>query len=735
VTIVRVALDVPLPTLFDYRTRADEPVQSGQRVLVPFGRGRKAGVILEVDAPPQIGLERIKAVAHVFHDEVALAEDVVELLRFSADYYHHPIGQVVMGALPQMLRRAQLLRPSSARGYQLTAAGRAVDPEQLPSRAAVRRRILAALKEAQSVDSAALRALAPAAPRALADLERTGLIERVHAPGVDASSAPGAQRTAAPGPVPGPELTPEQAQCVRAVVEAGGRFAPFLLRGVTGSGKTEVYFAVVAEALARGHQALILVPEINLTPQLIGRFRARFPAVPLAALHSNLAEGERLRAWREAQAGTARVVIGTRLAVFTPLPQLGLVIVDEEHDASFKQQDGLRYSARDLALLRAKQRGVPALLGSATPSLESYANALGGRYVLLSLPSRPGASLPQIRCVDTRREYLRHGLSQALVQAIAARLSRGEQSLVFVNRRGYAPALVCPACGWTSPCTRCSARLVLHLKERRLRCHYCGHEEPIAALCPTCGNQDLAPAGHGTQRLESALTELFPGARLLRVDRDSTRRRHAFSSMQEEIRARRVDLLVGTQMLAKGHDFPQLTLVGVVNADSSLYSSDFRAAERLYALLTQVAGRAGRGERPGEVLIQTGFPDHPLYDAVCRQDYAAFAEAALEERQQCGFPPYRHQALLRAEAASRVAVDTYLNEAARAGGELAMPVQIFDPVPPAIERVAGRERGQLLVQAAARSDLQRFLTDWWPRLSGAASRSVRWSLEVDPLEV
>jgi primosomal protein N' (replication factor Y) len=731
VRVVRVALDVPLPTLFDYHTPADAPVCAGQRVLAPFGRGRKVGVVLEVDVQPQVALERIKPLAHVFRDEPVLESDVIELLRFSAEYYHYPVGQVVMGALPQLLRRARLPQASGVRAYRLTAAGHAFDVSRLPQRAVVRRRLLAALREAQSLDLPSLRALAPAAARALPELERMGLVERVHTAGLQSTQRP----APLPGPALGPALTPEQAQCVRAILDTLGRFAPFLLRGVTGSGKTEVYFAVVAEVLARGRQALMLVPEINLTPQLIGRFRARFPDVALAALHSNLADGERLRAWRDAQAGRARVVIGTRLAVFTPLPELGLVIVDEEHDASFKQQDGLRYSARDLALLRAKRRAVPALLGSATPSLESYANALARRYALLSLPSRPGATLPQIRCVDTRREHLRHGLSKALVQAIAARLSRGEQSLVFVNRRGYAPALVCPACGWASPCTRCSARLVLHLKDGRLRCHYCGHEEPIAALCPACGNQDLAPAGHGTQRLESALAELFPGARLLRVDRDSTRRRHAFAAMQEDIRAQRIDLLVGTQMLAKGHDFPQLTLVGVVNADSALYSSDFRAAERLYALLTQVAGRAGRGERAGEVLIQTEFPDHPLYDAVCRQDYAAFAEAGLEERRQCGFPPYRHQALLRAEAARRAVVDDYLHSAARAAEKLAMPVQIFDPVPPAIERVAGRERGQLLVQAAGRGELQRFLSAWWPRLSDAASRSVRWSLEVDPLEV
>ena len=697
--VVRVALDVPLRTLFDYQAPADGPVCAGQRVLVPFGRGRKVGMVLEVEAQPQVALERIKPLAHVFRDEPALDRDVIELLRFSADYYHYPVGQVVMGALPQLLRRARLPQAAGVGGYRLTAAGHAFELARVPQRAVARRRVLAALREAQSLDLPALRALAPAAPRVLRELERMGLIERVRTARSDSTLRPGPL----PEPAPGPGLTSDQARSVRAIVDTLGSFAPFLLRGVTGSGKTEVYFAVVAEVLARGCQALILVPEINLTPQLIGRFRARFPDVALAALHSNLADGERLRAWRDAQAGNARVLIGTRLAVFTPLPELGLVIVDEEHDASFKQQDGLRYSARDLALLRAKHRAVPALLGSATPSLESYANARAGRYALLTLPSRPGATLPQIRCVDTRRERLRHGLSHGLVEAIASRLSRGEQSLVFVNRRGYAPALVCPACGWTSPCTRCSARLVLHLKDRRLRCHYCGHEEPVAALCPGCGNQDLAPAGHGTQRLESALAELFPGARLLRVDRDSTRRRHAFAAMQEDIRAQRIDLLVGTQMLAKGHDFPQLTLVGVVNADSALYSSDFRAAERLYALLTQVAGRAGRGERAGEVLIQTEFPDHPVYDAVCRQDYAAFAEGALEERRQCGFPPYRHQALLRAEAARRALVDEYLHSAARAAEELTMPVQIFDPVPPAIERIAGRERGQLLVQAAARA--------------------------------
>ena len=428
-------------------------------------------------------------------------------------------------------------------------------------------------------------------------------------------------------------------------------------------------------------------------------------------------------------------MIGTRLAVFTPMPHLGLIVVDEEHDASLKQQDGLRYSARDLAVLRAKQRNVPIVLGSATPSLESFANSGTGRYRLLELPLRARAQLPHIRCVETRKQRLREGLSQPLIEALGRRLEAGEQSLVFVNRRGYAPALICFACGWSAPCTRCSARLVLHVHDTALRCHYCGHEEPVPHACPSCGNVDLSPAGHGTQRLEQALSELFPQARVLRVDRDSTRRRAAFQRMRESVHDNAVDILVGTQMLAKGHDFPSLTLVGVVNADSALYSSDFRAAEKLFALLTQVAGRAGRGEVAGEVLIQTDFPNHSLYAAVCRQSYAEFADQALEERRELHFPPYAHQVLLRAEALKREAVDAFLGVVADAARTLPFAVQVYEPVPAPIARVAGRERGHLLVQAAARDELQRFLDAWEPAIAAAPAGQVRWALDVDPLDL
>jgi primosomal protein N' (replication factor Y) (superfamily II helicase) len=726
--VARVALDVPLPTLFDYALPAqlEEPPAAlvGRRVIVPFGRARQIGVIFESGVEAAVERARIRPLERLCPGP-ALPTDVMHLLRFASEYYHHPIGQAALGALPQRLRQTRVQDESGVECMELTAEGRLIDPAALPARAATRRRLFGLLRERGALPAAELRALAPGAGRVLLDMIRLGHAHRLRMP----LPAPAPAVQDAPPTV---ALTPEQQHAVDALVSARG-FAPFLLRGITGSGKTEVYLEMIAALRQRALQALVLVPEINLTPQLLARFRARFPGATLAVLHSNLAEGERMGAWSAAQRGNAAVVIGTRLAVFTPLPALGAIIVDEEHDASFKQQDGLRYSARDLALLRGKLRDVPVVLGSATPSLESYANALSGRYRLLELSSRPAAALPAIRCIDTRRAPLQHGLSPALVEALRARVARGEQSLVFLNRRGYAPALVCPACGWACPCTRCSARLVLHLKDQRLRCHYCGHEEPIARICPACGNQDLMPAGHGTQRLEQALASALPGARILRVDRDTTRARHAFAGMQARIREHQVDVLVGTQMLAKGHDFPRLTLVGVVNADGALYSTDFRASERLYAMLTQVAGRAGRAGLPGEVLIQTDFPLHPLYDAVCRQDYAAFARAALDERKAAVFPPYSHQALLRAEAARRDTVDAYLERAAQVARGLRFAVDVYDPVPPAIARVAGRERGHLLVQASARAELQRFLAAWHPHLGG--TRAVRWSLDVDPLEV
>jgi len=532
-------------------------------------------------------------------------------------------------------------------------------------------------------------------------------------------------------------LTPDQSAALGDVLGGFERFHPVLLQGVTGGGKTEVYLHLIAEALARGRQALLLVPEIALTPQLEQHVRSRFPEANLIAAHSHLAEGERARGWLAAQSGSAQVVLGTRLAILMPFAKLGLIVVDEEHDPSYKQQEGLRYSARDVAVRRAQQLGIPVVLGTATPSLESYENALLGRYGHRVLPFRAvaGAAMPEVRTIDSRADRPVEGLSHALTGALRARLERGEQSLVFINRRGFAPVLHCRPCGWHSTCKRCSANLVLHLRAGDLRCHHCGHRERAPARCPNCGSDDIAPVGHGTQRIEEALREALPGAAIARVDRDAASARGALKETFRKVREGEVDVLVGTQMLAKGHDYPNLTLVGVLEADSALFSADFRSAERLFALLVQVSGRAGRGDRPGEVLIQTDFPMHPLYAAVARHDYAQFAAEALEERRLAGFPPFAHLALLRAESKKAGEAAAFLRNAARVGRRLSDRVELFDPVAPPLERRAGFERSQLLVRARSRGALQPFLAEWRRALAARDDRRVRWSVDVDPQEV
>ena len=540
-------------------------------------------------------------------------------------------------------------------------------------------------------------------------------------------------------PVDAPLATTEQAAAVHAVTSTLGRFEAFLLFGVTGSGKTEVYLQLIEAALARGGQILLLVPEINLTPQLESRVASRFPDVETVGLHSELTEAARTRHWLAAFEGRARIILGTRLAVFTPLPDLALIIIDEEHDGSFKQQDGMRYSARDLAVFRARQRKIPIVLGSATPSLESWANAELGRYSRLLLTERAVASaqLPTIRLVDTRKERLSEGLSAELATAIRGRLDRGEQSLIFLNRRGYAPVLACPSCGWISRCKRCAANLVLHLKDKRLRCHHCGFEAGIPRACPTCGNQDIHPFGRGTQRLEEHLIESFPDARVLRVDRDAARSRKQWEALSAQIHAGEADILVGTQMLAKGHDFPRLTLVGVVSADAALYAADWRAPERLFAQLMQVSGRAGRAEWPGDVLIQTEKPDHSLYAALCDHDYPRFATQLLREREEAGFPPYTFHAMLRAEAPLMADALAFLDSArvASAGLEGVGDVMLYDAVPMRLARLANLERGQMLIESPSRPHLQRFLTRWRHTLDSIKAPSrLRWHLEVDPIE-
>ena len=722
--IVRVALDVPLSTLFDYTVTDDIAVAIGQRVTVPFGRRQLVGVVMDRIATTDVPPERIKPVTKVLLDSAPLSAELLELLRFCSDYYRHPIGQTVLSALPVRLRSDKPVARIANLNYRLSASGAALDLESFPKRKVVQRRILAKLSE-QSCSMAQLKSLSASAGVQLKALVREGYVEHCD----DATTAVGHN-------FDNPHiLSGEQQQAVDAVIQANG-YGCFLLYGITGSGKTEVYVHLMHHALQHGSQVLLLVPEINLTPQLENYFHSRFPDVNLISLHSGLSEGERLHNWQLAQAGTAQIILGTRLSVFAELPRLALIIVDEEHDSSFKQQDGLRYSARDVAIFRANQCGVPIVLGSATPSLESYHNALSGRYKMLKLAERAQADarLPAVRCINTSQSAMHHGISENLLREIGLRIERHEQCLLFINRRGYAPVLMCTSCGWLSGCKHCAGKMVLHLSDKRLRCHHCGYQLRVPLACPDCGNADLHPVGSGTQRVEIVLQERFPEARILRVDRDSTRNKRAWQTMLKQIRANEVDILVGTQMLAKGHDFPALTLVGVLNPDSALYSSDFRAPEKLFAQLVQVAGRAGRADKPGEVLIQTAFPDHPLFRALQTHDFDGWAASQLAERKMAGFPPFVYQAMLRAEGKQENEVYRYLGDARTAAIALQLDVEVFGVVPAALPRRANHLRAQLLIQARSRKALQNFLRAWQPQLDSLPAPKLRRALDIDPLE-
>jgi primosomal protein N' (replication factor Y) len=659
--VLRIALDVPLATLFDYLPAAEVDAQPGDRVVVPFGSRSRVGVVVESGAGSAIAAEKLKPVTRVLEGAPRLPGTWLEFMRFLAAYYQRPLGETVIGALPPRLRSVKPLPKSVREAGDAPPAGARFDANH-------------ELSEAQSAADAR-------------------------------------------------------------IARALGRYETLLLHGVTGSGKTEVYLRAISRVLARGDQALVLVPEISLTPQLEARFRRAFPESKIAILHSALQDVPRTAAWLAAARGEAGVVLGTRMAVLAPMPRLALVVVDEEHDTSFKQQEGLRYSGRDAAVVRAKLARCPVILGSATPSLETWQNALAGRYEHLALPERavPGARMPEVRTVDLRRESPEHGFAPSVLQAIGARLERGEQSLVFINRRGYAPVLACHACGWSAGCERCTARMVLHRADRRLRCHHCGDEAPVPRACPTCGNLDLKAMGRGTQRVEETLTARFPSARVVRVDRDSARRRGELAGTLAGIARGEADILVGTQLLAKGHDFPLLTFVGVLDADGALFSTDYRAAERMYSTLAQVAGRAGRAERAGEVLVQTRYPQHPLFAALTSHDYAAFAAAQLAEREAAGFPPFVHEAALRAEADRLAQAMAFLESAARLV-RAPEDVHVYDPVPHVITRRADLERAQLLVQSASRPSLQGFLRAWTERLFAEAPRGVRWHLDVDPIE-
>jgi primosomal protein N' (replication factor Y) len=734
-TVARVGLDVPLFQAFDFLVPQEMRVSQGQLVRVPFGRRAghtELGIVLGLEESSELAVEKLKSIHSTIEGVTPIDTSLLDLFRFCSRYYQAPLGQVIISALPPALRNnlradASEKRKATQLAYEMTDEGQ-LARQTLPKRADAMRLLLDALAS-QPRTLGELRAIHPRATLLVRQALSNGWLQSTAARLEDALDLRGDM----------PALTLDQERVVSAICQPSEQQRSFLLQGITGSGKTEVYLRLIANALERGEQTLLLVPEINLTPALLTQVTRRFPTARLAIAHSGMAAGARLADWLDAQSGEAQIVIGTRLAVFTPMPRLGLIIIDEEHDASFKQQDGTRYSARDLALVRAHNAKIPIVLGSATPSIESLDNAAKGRLQLIKMRSRAIASarLPNVEFVNLNAEKARDGLSDSLRRAISETLARGEQAMVFINRRGYAPALHCSSCGWMPECARCSARMVFYRNSQRLKCHHCGADARAPTACQKCGHTELFAAGQGSERIEDAVTTAFPDARVARVDRDSTRRRGEAERILLAAEQGAIDILVGTQMLAKGHDFPKLTLVGVVNADAAVFAADFRAAERMAQQLMQVAGRAGRADRPGRVIIQTRLPEHPVYQAVSHHDYDAFVAVALRERQLMQLPPFTYLALLRAEAKSKDAVSEFFTHAQASAKRHAGDdeVRVWEPIAATLERKAGFSREQMMIQAADRRQMQRFLAEWLPDLRTQKFPKVRWHIDVDPIEV
>ncbi|MDO5059625.1 MAG: primosomal protein N' [Neisseria sp.] len=717
----KIALNVPVSDgLFTYSHHSALP--EGTRVAVPFRGKTQTGIVWQSNIAPDYAPEKVRPIENAFTAEPPFPETWRELIAFTARYYHYPLGQTVAAALPSGLKEnkpAEL--PEPPKQYRLNEEGRLKTPP--PERAHKKRALWTTL--AEGAEMAVLKNLHPQAAKLLAEWTVAGWIEE--------------NEITAAAPLPSAHTPNAQQNAAAAAIRAAlGSFTPFLLYGITGSGKTEVYFNVMADVLAAGRQVLFLLPEINLTPQLLKRVSERFAGIPTAVLHSQTAAGRRTQDYLRAMLGQAKLIIGTRLSVFTPLPDLGLVLVDEEHDASFKQDNELRYNARDLAVWRAKQSGCPIILGSATPSLESWHKAQNGAYRLLELTERAhsNAVLPSVDILNVGRLKLDNGFSPQALKLLADNFQNGGLSLVYLNRRGFAPALFCGDCGHTFGCRNCSAKMVLHQRARQLRCHHCDAQQSIPHACPDCGNQDLTAVGHGTQRVEETLRRFLPQAAVLRVDRDSTAHKSDWDELYHRIAENQADILVGTQMLAKGHDFPRLNLVIVLNADGSLYSADFRAPERLFAELMQVAGRAGRADAPGHVLIQTQLPEHPVFAAVKAQDYRRFADNELAERALFAMPPSGYQAVIRADAPKFAEAAGFLADIKTAlDNRLPDNLRVFGPAPMLMQRLAERERAQLFLETASRQDLHRAVSLWQQCLQQNKDGRIRWSIDIDPQEM
>ena len=724
----RIAVNVPLSDgLLTYSH--SEPLPPGTRVLVPFRNKTVVGIVWETDIAPDMDTARILSVQMAFVEEKPLPQSWRDLLAFTSRYYHYPTGQAVFAALPQGLKETRAVEmPQPPLFYALNEAGRAQTPP--PARFNKKAALWDALLSG-GMTMAALKQENAQAAKLIEDWADQGWIETTEAAKPVLRSCNGQASHSEF------VLNADQQKASDEIQTAFGKFQPFLLYGITGSGKTEVYFDAMAKVLAQGRQVLFLLPEINLTPQLLKRVENRFADVPTAVLHSQMAAGKRTQDYLRAMLGQAKLVIGTRLAVFTPLLDVGLIVVDEEHDSSFKQDNELRYHARDLAVWRAKQSGCPVVLGSATPSLESWHKAQSGAYRLLQLTERAytAAQLPQVDILNVGRLKLDNGFSPQALQLLKQNFEAGGMSLVYLNRRGFAPALFCGDCGHTFGCPNCSAKMVLHQRARQLRCHHCDHREPIPYKCPDCGNQDLTAVGHGTQRVEETLRTFLPKAVVVRVDRDSTAHKNDWADLYRRIADNEIDILVGTQMLAKGHDFARLNLVIVLNADGSLYSADFRAPERLFAELMQVSGRAGRADKPGKVLIQTQLPEHPVFAAVKAQDYAVFAENELNERQMFAMPPFGFQTAIRADALRVADAMEFLNAAKETLAPL-LPESVsqFGAAPMLMVRLAERERAQIFLESSSRQDLHRAVSLWVQVLQQNRDGKIRWSVDVDVQE-
>jgi primosomal protein N' (replication factor Y) len=717
--VLRVALPVPLRQLFDYLppNTATES-KPGMRVEVQFGRRKMVGVIVEIDDKSEFPVEKLARVISFPDDgQTVLTDETLGLLNWCWKYYKHAPGEVVFNALPPLLRKIAGAIPPPPVQYSLTTAGedRLNEP---PGRIKAQIRLLKEMREGPVTESQL---------RLVSSSWRKTLLRLVEQQWVRSE----AQKAAQLKPIKGPALMDEQQRAVTAIGETLGGFHCHLLDGITGSGKTEVYLCLLEQVLEQGGQALLLVPEIGLTPQLLNRFKKRLGFEPVVT-HSGLSEGQRLKAWAMAKSGLARLVIGTRSALFLPMSELQLIILDEEHDASFKQQDGFRYSSRDVAVKRAAGLGVPVVLGTATPSLETFNNAAGNRYGWHRLRQRAtGAAEPRWRVLDLIQQNMTGGISSTAREAIGETLGKGEQALIFLNRRGYAPVILCHECGWHAACQRCDANMTWHKATRRLLCHHCESAAQVPVMCPECGADALQGAGEGTEQLEQMLGKAFPETPLLRFDRDSVRKKGEFDRLSEQVKTGEPCLLVGTQMLAKGHHFPQVTLVVIVNLDQALYSADFRALERMGQLMVQVAGRAGRDQLPGEVILQTHYPQHESLLTLLSSGYEAFASDISKDRQTACLPPFSYQALLRSDAFDKDDVRYFLNQAKQCfpAGETV----VYGPFPAMMERRSGRTRWYLLAQAASRPSLHRQLDEWVSKLKNLPfARKVRWAVDVDP---